>query len=84
MLNNSSSKCIKMAKRCAFGTSYSITYSNSGIKVRLSLGKACNNLCHVFGFFISTSGQGQQLLAGLFKNIVRRSTSSKGVKTKGD
>ena len=64
MLNNVSSKCIKMAKRCAFGTSYSITYSNSGIKVRLSLGKVCTNLCHVFGFLkknqnvVSTPGQG--------------------------
>ena len=79
MLNNFSSKCIKMTKRCAFGTSYSITYFNSGIKVRPSLGKACTNLCHVFGFVISTPGQGQQLLAGLFKRMVRRSTSSKGV-----
>ena len=80
MLNNFSSKCIKMTKRCAFGTSYSITYFNSGIKVRPSLGKACTNLCHVFGFVISTPGQGQQLLTGLFKKMVRRSTSSKGVK----
>ena len=80
MLNNFSSKCIKMTKRCAFGTSYSITYFNSGIKVRPSLGKACTNLCHVFGFVISTPGQGQQLLAGLFKRMVRRSTSSKGDK----
>ena len=32
MLNNFSSKCIKMAKRCAFGTSYGIIYFNSGIK----------------------------------------------------
>ena len=79
MLNNFSSKCIKMTKRCAFGTSYSITYFNSGIKVRPSLGKACTNLCHVFGFVISTPGQGQQLLTGLFKKMVRRSTSSKGV-----
>ena len=47
MLNNFSSKCIKMTKRCAFGTSYIITYFNSGIKVRPSLGKACTNLCHV-------------------------------------
>ena len=78
MLNNFSSKCIKRAKRCAFGTSYSIIYSNS-IKVRLSLGKACTNLCHVFGFVLSTPGQGQQLLAGLLKKMVRRSTSSKGV-----
>ena len=68
-----------MAKRCPFGTGYNITYSNNGIKVRLSLGKACTNLCHVFGFVISTPGQGQQLLAGLFKKMVRRSTSSKGV-----
>ena len=81
MLNNFSSKCIKMTKRCAFGTSYSITYFNSGIKVRPSLGKACTNLCHVFGFVISTPGQGQQLLTGLFKKMVRRSTSSKGVNT---
>ena len=80
MLNNFSSKCIKMTKRCAFGTSYSITSFNSGIKVRPSLGKACANLCHVFGFVISTPGQGQQLLTGLFKKMVRRSTSSKGVK----
>ena len=80
MLNNFSSKCIKMTKRCAFGTSYSITYFNSGIKVRPNLGKACTNLCHVFGFVISTPGQGQQLLTGLFKKMVRRSTSSKGVK----
>ena len=80
MLNNFSSKCIKMTKRCAFGTSYSITYFNSGIKVRPSLGKACTNLCHVFGFVISTPGQGQQLLTGLLKKMVRRSTSSKGVK----
>ena len=79
MLNNFSSKCIKMTKRCAFGTSYSITYFNSGIKVRPSLGKACTNLCHVSGFVISTPGQGQQLLTGLFKKMVRRSTSSKGV-----
>ena len=79
MLNNFSSKCIKMTKRCAFGTSYSITYFNSGIKVRPSLGKACTNLCHVFGFVISTPGQGQQLLTGLFKKMVRRSTSSKGI-----
>ena len=79
MLNNFSSKCIKMTKRCAFGTSYSITYFNSGIKVRPSLGKACTNLCHVFGFVISTPGQGQQLLTGLLKKMVRRSTSSKGV-----
>ena len=79
MLNNFSSKCIKMAKRFAFGTSYGITHFNSGIKVRPSLGKACTNLCHVFGFVISTPGQGQQLLAGLLKQIVRRSTSSKGV-----
>ena len=56
MLNNFSSKCIKMTKRCAFATSYSITYFNSGIKVRPSLGKACTNLCHVFGFVISTPG----------------------------
>ena len=75
MLNNFSSKCIKMTKRCAFGTSYSIIYFNSGIKVRPSLGKACTNLCHVFGFVISTPGQGQQLLTGLFKKMVRRSTS---------
>ena len=81
MLNNFSSKCIKMTKRCAFGTSYSITYFNSGIKVRPSLGKACTNLCHVFGFVVSTPGQGQQLLTGLFKKMVRRSTSSKGVNT---
>ena len=81
MLNNFSSKCIKMAKRCAFGTSYGIIHFNSGIKVRPSLGKACTNLCHVFGFVISTPGQGQQLLTGLFKKMVRRSTSSKGVKT---
>ena len=80
MLNNFSSKCIKMAKRCAFGTSYGITLFNSGIKVRPSLGKACTNLCHVFGFVISTPGQGQQLLSSLLKKIVRRSTSSKGVK----
>ena len=80
MLNNFSSKCIKMAKRCAFGTSYGIIHFNSGIKVRPSLGKACTILCHVFGFVISTPGQGQQLLAGLFKKMVRRSTSSKGVK----
>ena len=79
MLNNFSSKCIKMAKQCAFGTSYGITRFNSGIKVRPSLGKACTNLCHVFGFVISTPGQGQQLLVGLFKKMVRRSTSSKGV-----
>ena len=79
MLNNFSSKCIKMAKRCAFGTSYGIIHFNSGIKVRPSLGKACTNLCHVFGFVISTPGQGQQLLAGLLKKMVRRSTSSKGV-----
>ena len=79
MLNNFSSKCVKMTKRCAFGTGYSITYFNSGIKVRPSLGKACTNLCHVFGFVISTPGQGQQLLTGLFKKMVRRSTSSKGV-----
>ena len=77
MLNNFSSKCVKMTKRCAFGTGYSITYFNSGIKVRPSLGKACTNLCHVFGFVISTPGQGQQLLTGLFKKMVRRSTSSK-------
>ena len=32
--------------------------------------------------YISTPGQGQQLLAGLLKTIVRRSTSSKGVKRK--
>ena len=32
VLNNFSSKSIKMAKRCAFGTSYGITHSNSGIK----------------------------------------------------
>ena len=76
MLNNFSSKCIKMAKMCAFGTSYGITHFNSGIQVRLSLGKACTNLCHVFGFVISTPGQGQQLLAGLLKKMVRRSTSS--------
>ena len=82
MLDNFSSKYIKMAKRCAFGTSYGITHFNSGIKVRPSLGKACTNLCHVFGFVISTPGQGQQLLAGLLKKIVRRSTSSKGVKLK--
>ena len=50
MLINFSSKCIKMAKRCAFGTSYGITHFNSGIKVRPSLGKACTNLCNVFGF----------------------------------
>ena len=80
MLNNFSSKCVKMTKRCAFGTGYSITYFNSGIKVRPSLGKACTNVCHVFGFVISTPGQGQQLLTGLFKKMVRRSTSSKGVK----
>ena len=80
MLNNFSSKCVKMTKRCAFGTGYSITYFNSGIKVRPSLGKACTNLCHVFGFVISTPGQGQQLLTGLLKKMVRRSTSSKGVK----
>ena len=43
MLNNFSSKCIKMAKRFAFGTSYGITHFNSGIKVRPSLGKACTN-----------------------------------------
>ena len=61
MLNNFSSKCIKMAKRCAFETSYGITNFNSGIKVRPSLGKACTNICHVFGFVISTPGQGQQL-----------------------
>ena len=79
MLDNFSSKCIKMAKRCAFGTSYGIIYFNSGIKVRPSLGKACTNLCHVFGFVISTPGQGQQLLTGLLKKMVRRSTSSKGV-----
>ena len=79
MLNNFSSKCIKMAKRCAFGTSYGITHFNSSIKVQPSLGKACTNLCHVFGFVISTPRQGQQLLAGLLKTIVRRSTSSKGV-----
>ena len=84
MLNNFSSKCVKMTKRCAFGTGYSITYFNSGIKVRPSLGKACNNLCHVFGFVISTPGQGQQLLTGLFKKMVRRSTSSKGVKEKSE
>ena len=82
MLDNFSSKCIKIAKRCAFGTSYGITYFNSGIRVWPSLGKACTNLCHVFGFVISTPGQGQQLLAGLFKKMVRRSTSSKGVKNK--
>ena len=70
MLNNFSSKCIKMAKMCAFGTSYGITHFNSGIQVRLSLGKACTNLCHVFGFVISTPGQ------GLLKKMVRRSTSS--------
>ena len=80
MLNNFSSKCVKMTKRYAFGTGYSITYFNSGIKVRPSLGKACTNLCHVFGFVISTPGQGQQLLTGLLKKMVRRSTSSKGVK----
>ena len=79
MLNNFSSKCIEMAKRCAFGTSYGITHFNSGIKVRPSLGKACTKLCHVFGFDKSTPGQGHQLLAGLFKKMVRRSTSSKGV-----
>ena len=84
MLNNFSSKCIKMAKRCAFGTSYGITLFNSGIKVRPSLGKACTNLCHVFGFVISTPGQGQQLLSSLLKKIVRRSTSSKGVKEKSE
>ena len=83
MLNNFSSKCIKMTKQCAFGTSYSITYFNSGIKVRPSLGKACTNLCHVFDFVMSTPGQGQQLLAGLLKKMVRRSTSSKGVKAAG-
>ena len=83
MLNNFSSKCVKMTKRCAFGTGYSITYFNSGIKVRPSLGKACTNLCHVFGFVISTPGQGQQLLTGLFKKMVRTSTSSKGVKISG-
>ena len=49
MLNNFSSKCIKMAKRCAFGTSYGIIHFNSGIKVRPSLGKACTNICYVFG-----------------------------------
>ena len=82
MLNNFPSKCIKMSKRCAFGTinSYGITKFKSGIKVRPSLGKACTNLCHVFGFVISTPGQGQQLLAGLLKKMVRRSTSSKGFK----
>ena len=32
MLNNSFSKYIKMAKWCAFGTSYGITHSNNGIK----------------------------------------------------
>ena len=80
MLNIFCSKCIKMEKRCAFGTSYGITYFNSGITVRPSLGKACINLCHVFGLVISTPGQGIQLLAGLLKKMVRRSTSSKGVK----
>ena len=80
MLNNLFSKCIKMTKRCAFGTRYGITHFNSGIKVRPSLGKACTNLCHVFGFVISTPGQDQQLLAGLLKKMARRSTSLKGVK----
>ena len=50
MLNNFSSKYIKMFKRCAFGTSHGITHFTSRIKVRPSLGKACTNLCHVFGF----------------------------------
>ena len=82
MLNNFSSKCVKMTKRCAFGTGYSITYFNSGIKVRPSLGKACTNLCHVFGFVISTPGQGQQLLTGLFKKWSAGAPVPKGLRHK--
>ena len=78
-----------MAKRYVFGTviSNGITNFNSGMvvfRVMCSLGKAWSNLCHVFVLVISTPGQGQQLLAGLFKKMVRRSTSSKGVINRAD
>ena len=76
MLNNFSSKCIKMTKRCAFGTSYSITY----FKSTAQSWEGVYQFMPCFGFVISTPGQGQQLLTGLFKKMVRRSTSSKGVK----
>ena len=61
--------------------------SNSGMiwwyfGSRCSLGKAWTSLCHVFVLVISTPGQGQQLMAGLLKKMVRRSTSSKGVEIK--
>ena len=45
MLNNFSSKCVKMTKRCAFGTGYSISTAQSWEGVYQFM--PCFRFCHI-------------------------------------